>query len=151
MQDFCSVKLPPQGMTYPYGCLPHHIAMWTLPGYVYCMMTLTMNLETQTMLDFSVLIYVLDTVIDSYWIWLLFFLIIYFNIYLSSVKFVHIPMPLVTCFMGSMLFLFSWPCLQVKDSEREPIDKGSLGRYAIMGTLIYPNVLYIWYSSFSCL
>ncbi|KDR19328.1 hypothetical protein L798_06834 [Zootermopsis nevadensis] len=31
----------------------------------------------------------------------------------------------------------------VKDSHHEPIDKGSLSRYAIMGTLIYPNVLYI--------
>jgi Mpv17-like protein len=33
----------------------------------------------------------------------------------------------------------------VPASHREPIDTGSLGRYAIMGTLIYPNVLYIWY------
>ncbi|XP_069688107.1 mpv17-like protein isoform X1 [Periplaneta americana] len=33
----------------------------------------------------------------------------------------------------------------VKDAERQEIDKGSLGRFAIMGTLIYPNVLYIWY------
>lgn len=36
----------------------------------------------------------------------------------------------------------------VKTSHRQPIDTGSLGRYAIMGTLIYPNVLYIWYQSF---
>jgi len=39
----------------------------------------------------------------------------------------------------------------VKTSHREPIDRGSLGRYAIMGTLIYPNVLYIWYQSFRTL
>jgi hypothetical protein len=44
-------------------------------------------------------------------------------------------------------FSFPWPSFQVPTSHREPIDTGSLGRYAIMGTLIYPNVLYIWYLS----
>jgi len=33
----------------------------------------------------------------------------------------------------------------VTGSDRKPIDKGSLGRYTAMGTLIYPNVLYLWY------
>jgi hypothetical protein len=66
---FCEVA----GTMYPHRCFPHHIAVWTSSGYIYCMMTLMLNLETQTILVFSVLLYVLDTVIENYWIWLLFF------------------------------------------------------------------------------
>lgn len=66
-----------------------------------------------------------------------------------SVQFLHIYLVLVShlCYWLH-LFFFSWPWFQVKTSHHEPIDTGSLGRYAIMGTLIYPNVLYIWYQSF---